>query len=74
MDNPNANIEKIKRQLDLENEKENIMVKTEYTEEVYVVCSAYDWLPVRMKTRRALELEKVPMNDPAPNHIMTVDN
>ena len=45
MKNPKANIEKLKKQIEAENEKDNIMVKEAKTEDVYVACSAYEWLP-----------------------------
>ena len=30
--------------------------------ELYVVCSFNDWMPMRMKTNRTLNLEKYPIN------------
>ena len=33
---------------------------------IYLVASCCDWLPIKMKTRRVLQLEKLAMDEPAP--------
>jgi hypothetical protein len=43
-------------------------------EDVFLISSAYDWLPMKMKTKRRLTLEKVNMGDTAPPTILNVDN
>jgi len=42
--------------------------------EVYIIASCCDWMPVKMKTKRHLLLEKIPMMEPAPVTILNVDN
>ena len=42
--------------------------------DIFCICSAYDWMPMKMKTKRRLELEKLSMLDNAPPSILTVDN
>jgi hypothetical protein len=63
MNNPNANIDKLREQLQQENEAANTMEKTDDGDPVYFVCSAFDWFPLRMKTKRNLAIEKIGMND-----------
>ena len=41
---------------------------------VYFVSSCNDWTPVKMKTKRVLHLEKLPMTEPAPPHMLEYDN
>ena len=38
----------------------------EKAKEVYFVSNFTDWMPIKMKTKRHLALEKIPMNEPAP--------
>ena len=33
--------------------------KTEEADPIYLICSAFDWLPRKMKTRRNLAIEKI---------------
>ena len=39
-----------------------------------MISSAYDWLPMKMKTKRRLTLEKISMLDGAPPTILNHDN
>lgn len=42
--------------------------------DVFFVSSACDWLPIKMKTKRILTIEKLNMNENAPPNILNVDN
>jgi len=42
--------------------------------DIYLLASCNDWLPVKMKTKRVLALEKINMQEPAPSTILNNDN
>jgi hypothetical protein len=44
------------------------------SEPIYFVSSCNDWLPVMMKTKRVLNLEKIQMAEAAPPSILQFDN
>jgi hypothetical protein len=41
---------------------------------MFVVGSFQDWMPIKMKTRRVLAIEKIPMAEPAPATVLNIDN
>lgn len=61
MNNPNSNIDKLREQLQAENEAANTMEIGEKKDTVYLICSGFDWLPHKMKTRMNLSIEKIGM-------------
>ena len=42
--------------------------------DIFFVASCCDWMPVKMKSKRRLALEKLPMDAPAPFNILSLDN
>ena len=56
-----ANIAKIENQLEAFNEDKESSFKPKKDEEIYLMASCCDWMPVKMKTLRTLAIEKVHM-------------
>jgi hypothetical protein len=41
---------------------------------IYFIASCCDWLPILMKTRRVLQIEKLAMDEPVPPTILNYDD
>lgn len=50
------------------------ITEDEVNEDVYFVGSCNDWMPTKMKSKRRLALEKIPMGENAPASILNIDN
>ena len=76
LENPKITEERKKTILDLLKSFDN----EEYDDDeepitdVYIVASSNDWMPLKMKTKRRLAIEKISMKDPAPKNLMAIDN
>jgi hypothetical protein len=46
----------------------------EKANDTFFVSSCCDWMPQKMKTKRRLAIEKLPMHEPAPSTILNIDN
>jgi hypothetical protein len=55
-------------------EQENSEEDSKRPTDIFFVASCCDWMPIKMKSKRRLALEKVPMNEPAPANILSFDN
>jgi len=42
--------------------------------DLFIMCSANDWMPVRMKSKRDLTFEKMNPDEPIPKSVFVLDN
>ena len=70
----NALAKKCQQQLKIIVKKENDEEDLRRPNDIFFVASCCDWMPVKMKSKRRLALEKLPMDAPAPFNILSLDN